>query len=229
MQPDLGTTNFGDDVFLNPWPFMSDLYQLAQEREVVPEFELFDLGQVHALGRLIEVRPPVGGKVHVDFVTGVPGGMPGTAAALVAGVAALPPEVTSWSATGIGRSTLAVAHGLAVDGRPPAGRDGGRADHQPRRAGRVQRPARRACGRPRPDRPADADDARPMPGAPRSGCSRAIARAPAVGSATTRRSPWRSRGSLHHASCSSRERATVGTLPRELPPDEEWVIPTTCR
>ena len=41
-----GTTNFGDDVFLNPWGFMSDLYVQAQEREVVPEFELFDLGHV---------------------------------------------------------------------------------------------------------------------------------------------------------------------------------------
>jgi uncharacterized protein (DUF849 family) len=40
---------------------------------------------------------------------GVPGGMPGTAPALVAGVAMLPDEVTSWSATGIGRSTLPVA------------------------------------------------------------------------------------------------------------------------
>jgi uncharacterized protein (DUF849 family) len=35
--------------------------------------------------------------------------MPGTADALVAAVAALPDAVTSWSATGIGRSTLAVA------------------------------------------------------------------------------------------------------------------------
>jgi uncharacterized protein (DUF849 family) len=35
--------------------------------------------------------------------------MPGTADALVAGVAALPDAVTSWSATGIGRSTLPVA------------------------------------------------------------------------------------------------------------------------
>ena len=40
---------------------------------------------------------------------GVPGGMDGTADALVASVAALPSEVTSWSATGIGRSTLPVA------------------------------------------------------------------------------------------------------------------------
>ena len=106
----MGTTNFGDDVFSNPWPFVCDLYQLSQERQVVPEFELFDLGQVAALGRLLDrYGLPYGGKVHCDFVMGVPGGMPGTADALVAGVAALPPQVTSWSATGIGRTTLAVA------------------------------------------------------------------------------------------------------------------------
>ena len=40
---------------------------------------------------------------------GVPGGMNGTADALVAAVRDLPAAVTSWSATGIGRSTLAVA------------------------------------------------------------------------------------------------------------------------
>ena len=106
----MGTTNFGDDVFSNPWPFVCDLYQLGQEREVVPEFELFDLGHVAALGRLLrKYGLPYGGRVHVDFVMGVPGGMPGTADALVAGVAGLPPEVTSWSATGIGRTTLPVA------------------------------------------------------------------------------------------------------------------------
>ena len=105
----MGTTNFGDDVFSNPWPFVSELYQLAQERRIVPEFELFDLGHVHALHRLLNTYGlPAGGKVHCDFVMGVPGGMPGTADALVAGVAALPDAVTSWSATGIGRSTLAV-------------------------------------------------------------------------------------------------------------------------
>ena len=104
-----GTTNFGDDVFLNPWGFMSDLYVQAQEREVVPEFELFDLGHVHALRRLIDTHGlPFGGKVHVDFVTNVPGGMPGSPAALMAAVQLLPPEVTSWAATGIGRAHLPV-------------------------------------------------------------------------------------------------------------------------
>jgi uncharacterized protein (DUF849 family) len=105
----MGTTNFGDDVFSNPWPFVCDLYQLSQERGVVPEFELFDLGQVHAMRRLLDKYGlPAGGKVHVDLVMGVPGGMNGTTDALVAAVHDLPPETTSWSATGIGRSTLSV-------------------------------------------------------------------------------------------------------------------------
>src|SRR6266516_4202991 len=69
-----GTVNFGDEVFANPWRFICDLYQRTQERGVVPEFELFDLGHV---------------------------------ATLVASVAALPRGAT-WSATGIGRTTLPV-------------------------------------------------------------------------------------------------------------------------
>ena len=104
-----GTVNFGDDVFVNPWPFMVELFEAAREARVVPEFELFDLGHVAALRRLLDTCGlPYGGKVHCDFVLGVPGGMPGTAQALVAGVQALPPQVTSWSATGIGRTHLPV-------------------------------------------------------------------------------------------------------------------------
>jgi uncharacterized protein (DUF849 family) len=106
-----GTVNFGDDVFANPWPFIKDLYQLTQERQVVPEFELFDLGQVAALHRLLgEFGPPAGGHVHCDLVMGVPGGMPGDVATLAAAAAALPPGAT-WSATGIGRTALPVMFG----------------------------------------------------------------------------------------------------------------------
>jgi uncharacterized protein (DUF849 family) len=106
-----GTVNFGDEVFANPWPFVRDLYQLTQERQVVPEFELFDLGQVAALHRLLgEFGPPAGGHVHCDLVMGVPGGMPGDVATLAAAVAALPADAT-WSATGIGRTTLPVMLG----------------------------------------------------------------------------------------------------------------------
>jgi uncharacterized protein (DUF849 family) len=104
-----GTVNFGRDVFLNPWPFMVELYRRTQEMQVVPEFELFDLGHVAAMNRLLDkYGPPFGGQVHCDLVMGVPGGMPGTIQALVAAIVDLP-SGASWSATGVGRSTLPVA------------------------------------------------------------------------------------------------------------------------
>ena len=103
-----GTVNFGADVFLNPWPFMVELYRRTQEREIVPEFELFDLGHVTAMKRLLDkYGPPYGEHVHCDLVMGVPGGMAGDAATLTQAVSALPEEAT-WSATGIGRTTLPV-------------------------------------------------------------------------------------------------------------------------
>jgi uncharacterized protein (DUF849 family) len=105
-----GTVNFGDDVFMNPWPFMAELYQLTQAKEVVPEFELFDLGQVASLHRLLDTYGlPYGGRVHCDLVMGVPGGIPGDTRSLVAAVAALP-EGATWSATGIGRTSLPVMY-----------------------------------------------------------------------------------------------------------------------
>jgi uncharacterized protein (DUF849 family) len=103
-----GTVNFGDEVFMNPWPFMCELYQRTQQLGVVPEFELFDMGHIASLHRLLDkYGAPFGGHVHCDLVMGVPGGMAGDAATLVAAVAALPAGAT-WSATGIGRTTLPV-------------------------------------------------------------------------------------------------------------------------
>ncbi|HEY2508250.1 MAG TPA: 3-keto-5-aminohexanoate cleavage protein [Streptosporangiaceae bacterium] len=103
-----GTVNFGDDVFMNSWGFISELYARTQQLGVVPEFELFDFGHIATLHRLLgELGPPAGGHVHCDLVMGVPGGMPGDAATLTQAVAALPAGAT-WSATGIGRTTLPV-------------------------------------------------------------------------------------------------------------------------
>jgi 3-keto-5-aminohexanoate cleavage enzyme len=107
----MGTVNFGDDVFLNRWAFVVDLHTRMQERAIVPEYEIFDLGHLAALERLLgKYGLPAGGHVHVDFVMGVPGGMPGTTEALVACRQALRdlPEGTTFSATGIGRTTIPV-------------------------------------------------------------------------------------------------------------------------
>ena len=104
-----GTVNFGSDVFMNPWDFMVELYRKTQALEIVPEFELFDVGHVAALNRLLDKEGlPYGGHVHCDLVLGVPGGAPGDTATVVT-MARMLPEGASWSATGVGRSTLPVA------------------------------------------------------------------------------------------------------------------------
>jgi 3-keto-5-aminohexanoate cleavage enzyme len=103
-----GTVNFGDEVFSNPWGFIKDLYARTQELAVVPEFELFDFGHIATLHRLLAGHgAPHGGHVHCDLVMGVPGGMPGDAATLTQAVSALPGGAT-WSATGIGRTSVPV-------------------------------------------------------------------------------------------------------------------------
>ncbi len=103
-----GTVNFGNEVFVNRWPFMAELYQEMQRRGIVPEFELFDLGHAAGMNRLLDTfGAPAGGHVHCDLVMGVPGGMPGTLHALGACVGELP-DGASFSATGVGRSTLPV-------------------------------------------------------------------------------------------------------------------------
>jgi 3-keto-5-aminohexanoate cleavage enzyme len=107
----MGTVNFGEDVFLNRWEFVVELHTRMQERGIVPEYEIFDLGHLWALQRLLDKYGlPAGGHVHLDLVMGVPGGMPGTTAALFACTSALAdlPEGTTWSATGIGRTSIPV-------------------------------------------------------------------------------------------------------------------------
>jgi uncharacterized protein (DUF849 family) len=116
----MGTVNFGDDVFMNRWEFIVRLHERMRELAVVPEYELFDLGHLAALERLLDRHGlPFGEHVHVDFVLGVPGGAAGDASTVTAfaeGVRRYLPEGTTFSATGIGRSTLPVmfaslAHG----------------------------------------------------------------------------------------------------------------------
>jgi uncharacterized protein (DUF849 family) len=104
----MGTVNFGRDVFLNRWEFIVELHTAMRDREIVPEYEIFDYGQLATLQRLLDRHgAPYGGHVHCDLVMGVPGGMPGTTHALAAAVQALPQGAT-FSATGVGRTTIPV-------------------------------------------------------------------------------------------------------------------------
>lgn len=108
----MGTVNFGPDVFMNRWDFIVELHERMQAASVVPEYEIFDIGHIASLGRLLDKHGlPFGGHVHIDFVLGVPGGAPGTAETVIAAKQQmrehLPADAT-FAATGIGRSTLPV-------------------------------------------------------------------------------------------------------------------------
>ena len=104
----MGTVNFGDDVFMNRWEFVVELHKRMRDRGIVPEYEIFDIGHLAALHRLLDGHGlPAGGHVHVDLVMGVPGGMPGDVSTLVAALRLIPDGAT-FSATGIGRTSLPV-------------------------------------------------------------------------------------------------------------------------
>lgn len=104
----MGTLNFGDDVFLNRWDFIVELHKRMRDRGIVPEYEIFDLGHLTALCRLLDQHGlPAGGHVHLDLVMGVPGGMPGDIETFTAALRLIP-EGATFSATGVGRSTLPV-------------------------------------------------------------------------------------------------------------------------
>ena len=167
-QPDaasltLGTVNFGRDVFTNPWDLIVELHTQMQQRGIVPEYEVFDLGQLATLARLLDRHgPPHGGHVHVDLVMGVPGGMPGTAQALTACLPFLPRR--RHVRRDRGRPHVAAGDARRALGRwAPAGGHGGHAHLRSGRAGAGQRPAGRPRGRSRPDRPAPADEYRRRP------------------------------------------------------------------
>src|SRR4051794_41980246 len=120
---------------MNRWEFIERLSLEMRDREIVPEFELFDLGHVATMTRLLDKHgAPYGGHVHCDLVMGVPGGMPGTAAALVACVGALPAGAT-FSATGVGRTTLPVMLAALASGGPLPGGVGGTLTFPPRQPG----------------------------------------------------------------------------------------------
>lgn len=124
LRPDMasltcGSVNFGDDVFLNPYPLMRRLYERMRELGVLPELELFDAGHLVNGRKLVGDAPEH--HVHCDLVLGVPGGLSGTVADVVDLVTRIP-EGWTFSATGIGRAHLAVTTAaLALGGHVRTG------------------------------------------------------------------------------------------------------------
>jgi 3-keto-5-aminohexanoate cleavage enzyme len=116
----LGTMNFGDDVFVNTRPDVVRVAGRLRERGLVPECEAYDAGMLDTLRWLLE-RGHLAPPYHVQLVLGVPGGMAATERNLRFLVEGLP-EGVRWSAAGIGRAQLPVATlALAMGGHVRVG------------------------------------------------------------------------------------------------------------
>lgn len=119
LRPDMatlstGSVNFGDDVFLNPPPLVRQIAQRMQQFGVTPEIECFDTGMVDTALRLAK-DGLVALPAHFNFVLGMAGGMGGTARHLDF-IASLLPAGCTWSAAGIGRFELPLAHHAIAQG-----------------------------------------------------------------------------------------------------------------
>lgn len=103
----LGTMNFGDDVFMNHPKDILGLAQAMQKEGVVPEIEVYEAGMLEAAYRL-EAKGLLKNPMHVQFVLGVPGGMSGDPRNLMHMVALLKPNM-HWGVAGVGRFQLPLA------------------------------------------------------------------------------------------------------------------------
>lgn len=116
----LGTINFGEDIFVNTFQDMRALAAAFKQYGVVPEFEIYEVGHLDTLKRLIHqglVSPPY----HCQFVLGVPGAMSGEISGLVHLVSQLPQEAT-WGVAGIGKYELPLAvHAILMGGHVRVG------------------------------------------------------------------------------------------------------------
>jgi len=125
LKPDMasfnvGTINFGEDIFVNTLADMRGLAAAFEKTGVMPEFEIYEAGHLDMMKKLVKdglAKAPL----HVQFVLGVPGAMAGEVAALVYLVSQLPAGA-QWGVAGIGRYELPLAvHALPMGGHVRVG------------------------------------------------------------------------------------------------------------
>ena len=102
-----GSLNFGDDVFMNPFPMVREFARRMRERGIVPELECYDAGHVESCIALAK-EGVIDMPAHFDFVLGVRGGLGASEENLEFLVGKLP-QGCSFSVAGIGRHQLPMA------------------------------------------------------------------------------------------------------------------------
>jgi len=116
----LGTINFGEEIFVNTFSDMRSFGESFKRLGIVPEFEIYEAGHIDNLKKLIKekvVSPPY----HCQFVLGVTGALSGELSALQFLITQLPKEAT-WAVAGIGRYELPLAvHSILLGGHVRVG------------------------------------------------------------------------------------------------------------
>src|SRR5438270_8154296 len=102
-----GSLNFGDDVFLNPFPMVREFARRMRERGIVPELECYDAGHVESCVALAK-EGVIDAPGHFDFVLGVRGGLGASEENLRFLISKLPKGAT-FNVAGIGRHQLPMA------------------------------------------------------------------------------------------------------------------------
>jgi 3-keto-5-aminohexanoate cleavage enzyme len=102
-----GSLNFGDDVFLNPFPLVREFARRMREKKIVPELECYDAGHVDSC-LWLQSQGVIDAPGHFDFVLGVRGGMAATEENLRFLISKLPAGAT-FNVAGIGRHQLGMA------------------------------------------------------------------------------------------------------------------------
>lgn len=109
-----GSMNFGDLLFDNPPDLIEALAKRMLAEGIRPELEVYDVGMLGAAARLLDAglleEPPL-----YNFVMGVPGGIPASAANLIA-LLDNRPRPGPWSVTAIARHQLPMGTLAAVLG-----------------------------------------------------------------------------------------------------------------
>lgn len=117
---DVGSANFGSMVFMNAQPVIDKMAGLIKSAGVKPEIEIFEVGQVRIVERLMKLGL-VDKSAHFQLCMGTNGGIPATPKNATLMAESLPQGVT-WSIFGVGRTQFPmVAMGVMLDGHVRVG------------------------------------------------------------------------------------------------------------
>jgi len=113
----MGSTNFGEGVYINTWPDIRYWSAKIKRMNVIPELEVFDLSMIESTEKIAD-EGSLDRPLHYNFSLGFHGAMSATADNLFRLKQALPPG-TSWSLVHEGMtdfSLLATAVGAGASG-----------------------------------------------------------------------------------------------------------------